>query len=541
MTTQTQQTAPGANNYTLDATNFGPIARATVEMRPLTVFIGPSNTGKSYLAILAYALHNCFAGPDWLPKRIQHSIGVISQLANVAGHNFPDSPEVSERLFSWLSPNDQTDSLPNDALDAIIEILGRRDAMESNVNADAYLRYSSTFGVVPNILVMPNILKDACNIIGDEVRRCFGVEHIGDLVRQPGAHTDSLVAVASNVQSRTAPLSYSFGFDTDGGLFTRISSRDMNDPLPRNSIESIAFQARAALHPYVFVARGRGGVIWDFFEQLYSAIVGGVTEKSAMYLPSDRTGVMHSHQMVMNTLIQNATTVGLSPSLNVPMLSGVLADFLSGLIQTSAMRAVQKPGPKFDSHLESAILGGSVHLDNPETGYPSFSYRPSDWKTDIPLTRTSSMVSELTPIVLYLRYFVQPGNLLIIEEPESHLHPGMQAVFARELARLVNSGVRVLITTHSEWFLEQIGNLVRLGMLPEESRDGLDSAEFALDPEDVGAWLFASNDPDSGTFVHEVTLDYETGLFPTDYDPVSEALYNESAHIFNRMQDVMSE
>ena len=541
MATQTQQTAPGANNYTLDVTNFGPIARATVEMRPLTVFIGPSNTGKSYLAILAYALHNCFAGPDWLPKRIQHSIGVISQLANVAGHNFPDSPEVSERLYAWLSPNDQTDSLPNDALDAIIEILGRRDAMESNVNADAYLHYSSTFGVVPNILVMPNILKDACNIIGDEVRRCFGVENIGDLVRGPGAHTDSLVAVASNVQSRTAPLGYSFGFNADGSLFTRIASRDMNDPLPRDSIKSMAFQARAALHPYAFVARGQGGVIWDFFEQLYSAIVGGVTEKSAMYLPADRTGVMHSHQMVMNTLIQNATTAGLRPSLNVPMLSGVLADFLSGLIHTSAMRAMQKPGPQFDSHFESAILSGSVHLDNSETGYPSFSYRPSDWKTDIPLTRVSSMVSELTPIVLYLRYFVQPGNLLIIEEPESHLHPGMQAVFARELARLVNSGVRILLTTHSEWFLEQIGNLVRLGMLPEESRDGLDSAECALDPEDVGAWLFASDDPDSGTFVQEVTLDPETGLFPTDYDPVSEALYNESAHIFNRMQDVESE
>ena len=57
------------------------------------------------------------------------------------------------------------------------------------------------------------------------------------------------------------------------------------------------------------------------------------------------------------------------------------------------------------------------------------------------------MVSELAPVVLYLRHLVQPGELLIIEEPEAHLHPGMQAAFTRELARLVTTGVRIVITT----------------------------------------------------------------------------------------------
>ena len=48
--------------YRLDVEDFGPIAKASVDLRPLTVFIGPSNTGKSYLAILVYALHQCFGG-----------------------------------------------------------------------------------------------------------------------------------------------------------------------------------------------------------------------------------------------------------------------------------------------------------------------------------------------------------------------------------------------------------------------------------------------------------------------------------------------
>ena len=40
-----------------------------------------------------------------------------------------------------------------------------------------------------------------------------------------------------------------------------------------------------------------------------------------------------------------------------------------------------------------------------------------------------------------------------------------------------------------------------------------------------------------GSVVEEMKLDDETGLYPTDYDVVSENLYNESTRIFNRVHD----
>ena len=46
----------------LEVKDFGPIVEAKIALRPLTVFIGASNTGKSYLAILIYALHRYFSG-----------------------------------------------------------------------------------------------------------------------------------------------------------------------------------------------------------------------------------------------------------------------------------------------------------------------------------------------------------------------------------------------------------------------------------------------------------------------------------------------
>ena len=44
------------------AKNFGPIARAEVDLKPLTILIGPNNTGKSYLALAAYSLSRAIAG-----------------------------------------------------------------------------------------------------------------------------------------------------------------------------------------------------------------------------------------------------------------------------------------------------------------------------------------------------------------------------------------------------------------------------------------------------------------------------------------------
>ena len=46
----------------INVKNFGPIEEAEIDLRPLTVFVGESNTGKTYLAALIYALHRNFGG-----------------------------------------------------------------------------------------------------------------------------------------------------------------------------------------------------------------------------------------------------------------------------------------------------------------------------------------------------------------------------------------------------------------------------------------------------------------------------------------------
>ena len=60
--TENEDMVTTQDSLELEVANFGPIVEAKIDLRPLTVFVGPSNTGKSYLATLIYALHTYFTG-----------------------------------------------------------------------------------------------------------------------------------------------------------------------------------------------------------------------------------------------------------------------------------------------------------------------------------------------------------------------------------------------------------------------------------------------------------------------------------------------
>ena len=168
-------------------------------------------------------------------------------------------------------------------------------------------------------------------------------------------------------------------------------------------------------------------------------------------------------------MIQRASYAGIQREESLPLLSGVIADFLRQLTEldgrTNTWGGRLENGSGLAGRIERKMLKGGVRYENSVMGYPIFSYQPDGWKEDIPLMNASSMVSELAPVVLYLRHVVQPGETLIIEEPESHLHPAMQVEFTRQLAAVVRAGVRVIITTHSEWVLDELANLVRVSEL----------------------------------------------------------------------------
>ena len=153
---------------------------------------------------------------------------------------------------------------------------------------------------------------------------------------------------------------------------------------------------------------------------------------------------------------------------------------------------------------------------------------------EIRLSQASAMVSELAPLVLFIQGLIRPGDTLIIEEPEAHLHPGAQTEIAATLARLVRASVRVVVTTHSDWLLKEIGNLIREGVLKEkgELRKKSHGPESWLLPDEVGAWHFQRETPVEP--LHFTNID---GIEPSDYEDLAQNLYNRSAGLHNQLEE----
>ena len=484
----------------LEVRDFGPIGRAAVELRPLTVFVGPSNTGKSWLATLIYALHQYFNRSAWRRKR-------------PSNHTY--------RLFH------------GPALEALDDQF-LAELAEWNNRSLADLRHWSP----GRRLTVPAPIADAIRIAVDtgadhlqeELAWCFGLKEPGRLVRE-GSGNDSRVFLRKRHPDQAQPLEHQLEIGREQ-LRLRVQlghgeQLQLPPDLSPLALRDLFFQ-RADV--------GQEGLdIWAIMmlselAGLLRPVAVSPLDERAYYLPSGRGELLHSRTLLLPWLLRGAATAAIRPQDASP-LSGVAADFLGALLHIAD---TPEPGSaateELASALEEKVLGGSARVEK-NAGDARIAFRPRGWKRDLALTNASSMASDVAPVVLYLRYLADPGDLLIIEEPESSLHPAKQVAFLRGLAELAAAGVRVLLTTHSEWMVEELANVVRRSQLPPGDRVGV-----ALAPEDVGAWLFRPEEDGAGSEVSEIGLD-ESGLYPTGFQEVAAALHNDWAEITSQIEN----
>lgn len=116
---------------------------------------------------------------------------------------------------------------------------------------------------------------------------------------------------------------------------------------------------------------------------------------------------------------------------------------------------------------------------------------------NIPLHLASSSARGLSDFYFFLRHVAKSNHLLIIDEPESHLDTANQILLARLLARFVRVGLRVLITTHSDYMIKEFNNLVMLSQ-PFSDKEAVTkklkySADDALEPAAIRAYVAEKN------------------------------------------------
>jgi len=128
--------------------------------------------------------------------------------------------------------------------------------------------------------------------------------------------------------------------------------------------------------------------------------------------------------------------------------------------------------------------------------------RPADM---VNIADVGVSIAQTLPVLVAL-LVATPGQLVVIEQPELHLHLSAQVRLARALADAARRGVRVLVETHSSLLLLSIQTLV---------------AQGKLDPELVKLHWF-DRDASGFTKVSSSGLD-DTGAFgdwPENFDTV---------------------
>ena len=459
--------------------NFGPIAEGDIDLRPLTIFVGPSNTGKTYLSMLIYALHRLFGGFSGFP--LIDYVGTSLKSHVLAGLSNP-LPFIQEVLDLFENRNSKEEAfkfsdLPEDA------------------------RNSAQLA-----------LKDP-NRFSTELTRCFDLDSILGLIQLTrGANNEMKISLKVSEADKNL---WNCNMRASKSEFTVAGQINEEMVLLPKDGERLKQTSRCEY--------SLKDLPW--FSQL--------TERQ-YYLPAARSGIMQSHRVIASSLVAQSTRAGLETS-EIPTLSGVVADFIQQLIFYNEGANPNDGLNHIADALDSEVLDGEIITKSSLTGYPEFLYRPRGTEQEIRLTHSSSMVSELAPLVLFIRGFVRTGDTLIIEEPEAHLHPAAQAQMAATIARLVRAGVRVLVTTHSDFMLQEIGNLMRVGMLKEKNALKKETNDWLL-PGEVGAWHFQKDQP-----VKEIQFDHIVGIEPEDYEDVTESLYNRWAGLQNRIEELKDE
>jgi len=188
----------------------------------------------------------------------------------------------------------------------------------------------------------------------------------------------------------------------------------------------------------------------------------GKTETSLIFLPASRSGLYQG----LNTFSQIMVELSKSrrfatKKFELLSISEPYSDYFLGLSNLQPKKLnPDNPILSIVNEIEQTILKGEVIFD--EVTKKRF-YKPH--KTDLVLdvSATSSMVSELSPIVCYLKYkvaFANAQSILFIEEPEAHLHPETQVQLMAIFAKLVKANVKIVITSHSDYMFNKMNNLI---------------------------------------------------------------------------------
>lgn len=391
--------------------NLGTIRETELDLRPLTVIIGPNNSSKTYLAYSVYGLLREMKNVDvevferlrgvrvdrehdyleWSLRRIEnafraHVDGACRRFSSELGGFFQDS---SGKLFR------QT---------------------RFDVDLDAGFLSSMSAAVFPFEIAN----KQARISVGDQDLREFFAEFYQD------------------GQKGVGPGRLSLG-DAEM-LFGDLMRGNEMGLVPAPFI--LPAERNALIITYKVLSNRRFKLLRDAARNQKIGVRDAARSKKAG--------------------IRDAAVMREQGEIRYPLPVEDFLDFLADVEIPAHVPRVRNPVfVKLAAMVEASIQSGNrIELVPTVLGGNELRVGVGDGLS-IDLYNASSSIKQLSALILYLRFRAAPGQLLIIDEPEMNLHPASQVRLLEVLAILVRIGVRVLVTTHSPYFMAHLANLAQ--------------------------------------------------------------------------------
>ncbi|OUO17371.1 hypothetical protein B5F91_12295 [Bacteroides sp. An322] len=133
----------------------------------------------------------------------------------------------------------------------------------------------------------------------------------------------------------------------------------------------------------------------------------------------------------------------------------------------------------------------------------------------VPISAAASSIKELSPLLLWAETGYIENDSLCIEEPEAHAHPEMQYKIADLLAACAMKGTFMQITTHSDYLLARLNQLIRLHTLKTQDSSNFEklcndnniNRELTLDKDLINAYYFQKDETSHQIIIRKLNTD----------------------------------
>lgn len=242
----------------------------------------------------------------------------------------------------------------------------------------------------------------------------------------------------------------------------------------------------------------------------------GITQSNTFLLPPSRGGIV-----CLNDRGRIA-------------LDGMYEEFMWDLSDLKA--AAPQNGTETASHsaLSQKLIDGKINLRDNDLYY-------EQTYGEIPIMASAASIKELAPFAIMLQKGLVSKYSIMFEEPETNLHPELQITVADILAILLANGCRFQVTTHSDYFLRRINDLLRLDILKNSlTKDEYEAfcREHHYDPAltissaQVNAYYFKRN-PDKTVSV--VVQDVQNGIPFDTFRSVLKNQQTDSSFVYDKL------